>query len=152
MLSALESSKTSGAVSTPFGQLMGVPDEEQSSTTAVRWLILRGVGPGLWLIAKDENYYLDEMARQIESARQYVENPTKAPLLAEVVEDTAPWYAVLTRIITPVFLEANRQGSRHPRANKLRASGAGCTGLPPGDRPTARFCSADRSEAGLGPA
>ena len=32
-----------------FGQLMGVSDEGQSSTTAVRWLILRGVGPGRWL-------------------------------------------------------------------------------------------------------
>ena len=66
--------------------------------------------PTGWLFAKDENYYLDVMGAQIEQIQKYVENPAQAPSLADQPEREAPWFAILTRIIMPVYSRAVDKG------------------------------------------
>jgi len=66
--------------------------------------------PTGWLFAKDENYYLDVMGAQIEQIQKYVENPVQAPSPADQPEREAPWFAILTRIIMPVYSRAVDKG------------------------------------------
>ena len=66
--------------------------------------------PTGWLFAKDENYYLDVMGAQIEQIQKYVENPAQAPSPADQPEREAPWFAILTRIIMPVYGRAVDKG------------------------------------------
>lgn len=66
--------------------------------------------PADWLFAKDENFYLDVMGAQIEQIQKYVENPAQAPSPADQPVREAPWFAILTRIIMPVYSRAVDKG------------------------------------------
>ena len=50
------------------------------------------------------------MGAQIEQIQKYVENPVQAPSPADQPEREAPWFAILTRIIMPVYSRAVDKG------------------------------------------